>query len=317
MSKVLHQCTLAFWVWLLAAVWAQGRAATAQCPVVDATQEVWDLRRSLGEMSAAEQVAAFRQRVVAAHRGLYEPGVLGIPASRLDGDIAQTLAGLPRREVEIRAMQVRLNSALPDIVEQFAAVFPAFRCNFPIYLTFSLGHFDGAGRIVDGQPAMVLGVDNVAYLTPQGLPIFIAHELFHRYHYQAAGFSDDASEHQAIWRSLWVEGLATYVSGRLNPNRSLPEVLFSADLEERGTPLIPKMARQLMHGDRPDPALYGLYFEADPRDSDIPPRAGYLVGYRVAEILAQHRRLSELSRLRGEPLHKEVDRALALLAASP
>jgi hypothetical protein len=74
---------------------------------------------------------------------------------------------------------------------------------------------DGAGRDVGGRPSLVFGVDTIAqFWMPQTLPIFLSHELFHRYHFQAAGFSDDLAERDLIWRSLWAEGLATYVSAR-------------------------------------------------------------------------------------------------------
>ncbi len=61
------------------------------------------------------------------------------------------------------------------------ASFPDFICDFPIYLMISLGHMDGAGRVVGGIPALVLGVDSIDGIeTPAQRPIFFAHELFHR-----------------------------------------------------------------------------------------------------------------------------------------
>ncbi len=68
-----------------------------------------------------------------------------------------------------------------------------------------------------GQAHMLFGVDAIAILHgPEDMPSFFAHELFHIYHRQVMGarLPDPDS---VTWWSLWEEGLATYVSQRLNP----------------------------------------------------------------------------------------------------
>ena len=83
----------------------------------------------------------------------------------------------------------------------------------------------------------MLGVDTIAqFETPASLPVFLSHELFHRYHFQAAGFSDDLAERDLIWRSLWAEGLATYVSARLNPSNPLSDALIVPRRTSRRAP---------------------------------------------------------------------------------
>jgi hypothetical protein len=47
----------------------------------------------------------------------------------------------------------------------------------------------------------------IAEDTP-ALRILIDHELFHRYHYQVAKFSDDNAKREVISKTLWAEGLA-------------------------------------------------------------------------------------------------------------
>jgi uncharacterized protein YjaZ len=184
----------------------------------------------------------------------------------------------------------------------------------------SLGRLDGAGRLVDGDPALVLGVDQIEQEGELlSLPVFLAHELFHRYHSQAAGFSDDPGERQAIWRVLWAEGLATYASYRLTPGASLEEALVAPrDLAARSRPLLTPIARDLLaHLDQVDHDTYTTYFTyGDPQVTarGLPWRSGYYVGFLVAQDLARSHTLTELAALRGPRLEAEIRESLSGLA---
>jgi hypothetical protein len=162
-----------------------------------------------------------------------------------------------------------VRQALAGAERRFASAFPDFQCGFPIYVMDTLGRLDGAGRQVAGRPALVLGIDQIAQerdVLP--LPVFLAHELFHRYHSQISGFSDDPGERQAIWRALWAEGLATYVSYRLTPGATVDEALIAPrDLAARAQPQIRAISADLLaHLDQTDHATYQTYFTyGDPR----------------------------------------------------
>lgn len=302
--------------WLLVAA---ARPAAAMCPVIDAMGAFWPLAARAATLSPPEQAATFRAEVVARFPQLYTGDVLGAESIReLDRLAVASLTATRKDGPKGRAVEHDLTGSLPGFLVRFQRTFPDFRCDFPIYLMASLGVLDGAGRDISGRPALVLGVDTIAHFEkPQGMPILIAHELFHRYNFQAAGFSDDPGDRQAIWRTLWAEGLATYVSGRLNPGTSLGDVLFSHDLARRGPPMIRALAAALRKNDAPDPPLYAEYFEggsAAARAAGIPERAGYYVGYRVVQLLSMRHSLYQLAHLRGPPLHREIDLALDELA---
>src|SRR5262249_27379393 len=139
-----------------------------------------------------------------------------------------------------------LEEKLPGYIASLQKTFSDFRCDFPIYVMNSLGRLDGAGRIVNGQPSLILGVDVIASEQPKTLGILIHHELFHRYHFQVAGFSDDKAENDVLWRTLWAEGLATYASMRLNPPASLPDALIiPSDLVQRSQPILAQLIAEL------------------------------------------------------------------------
>jgi hypothetical protein len=288
-------------------------AAAASCRVIDATADFWPLVERLAKATPAEQAAGFRTDVIARFPELYTRDVLGTGDShRLDEEAVAALAAARKNRLHARQLVETLTTEIPGYIARFRKSFPDFHCDFPVYLMISLGHMDGAGRTVGASPALVLGIEVIDSVeTPAQIPVFFAHELFHRYNYRVAGFSDDPSDRQAIWRTLWAEGLATYVSAELNPDRPLSDaMIFPPDLAERAAPQIAQLARALRDNDAPNPCLYAEYFEAGSAKNGIPPRAGYYVGYRVAALAARRYSLYQLAHLRGATLHRNVNRWL-------
>jgi hypothetical protein len=225
-----------------------------------------------------------------------------------------------RAHPEWRAFDAALRRALEHAASRFRRTFPDFRCDFSVYVTETFGAMDGAGRDVAGRPGLVLGVDTIAeFETAASLPVFLSHELFHRYNFQTAGFSDDLGERDLIWRSLWAEGLPTYVSARLNPSNPLSDALiFPKDLEARAKPFVPQMASELLAAaDRVDPATFAKFFEVESpgaKHLGWPPRSGYYVGYLVAQDLGRRGSLSKLAHMQGPALRAELGRSLERLA---
>jgi hypothetical protein len=178
----------------------------------------------------------------------------------------------------------------------------------------SLGQLDGAGRIIDGQPSLVLGVDNItAEFSPAVMPIFLDHELFHRYHYQVAGFSDDNGSREIIWRALWAEGLATYVSMSLNPPATLQASLFvPEDLVQRAHPILPSLIAEIAPKlDEVDPQFFAKFFLFHPSTAAMPSRSGYYVGAVVAERLAKQKSIFQLAHLQPQTVRLEIGETLA------
>jgi hypothetical protein len=258
---------------------------------------------------------------IAAHSPLFAADVLGIAKpGDLDGMIKEYLPDIRARSKDIDQAAAILHARLPDFLKDFRSTFPDFDCNFTIYMMPSFGAFDGAGRFVAGKPAMVLGVDTIAaYEKPEQLKVFIDHEIFHRYHFRAAGFSDDEGAAAPIWKALWAEGLATYVSATMNPQRPLADaLLLPRDLEERALPQTATIATGLRANlDQTDAAVYGKYFEygnPSAKAAGLPWRSGYYVGYLVAKRLARGMTLPALAHLRGDDLHARIAASLDELA---
>jgi hypothetical protein len=166
----------------------------------------------------------------------------------------------------------------------------------------SLFRFDG--KIPHDNPsALFLALDGLAKFHGANvrLDVILSHELFHLYHFQVNPLPAEIDE-IPLYRQIWQEGLATYVSGCLNLGASLADVLLDPQLARDGPKYVPAVARtlltQLEAADDETTARYLFYR----RGSQTPSRMGYLVGYDIVAHLAPTRSLKELSRLRGRRL---------------
>lgn len=285
------------------AVFSFAQKTVAQCRIVDRMPQYWNLVSESANQSPQEQIAGFRRVFDLARTNLYSKTGLGFETDeQLDHAILQALSEARQNRQVAEGMSTKVRSTLASELVHFKKTFPDFQCNFTIYLVPSLGSLDGAGRVVDGQPALVFGVDSIASefsAAPQELPIFIDHELFHRYHSQVSGFSDDKGQQEILWRGLWAEGLATYVSMALNRPASLQDALFlPRDLVSRASPIRAVLAKQLVARlDLSDPNVFRQYFSYHAKDVEaVPPRSGYYIGALAAQQLAQHNTLQQLAR---------------------
>jgi hypothetical protein len=298
-------------------------AANAQtCEIVDAFTPALDLAAATAKLSPGDQANAFAVKVIGQFPDLYDPQVLGLPSGpKRAVRIVASLDALRKDKAAAIAVRGAVTEAVPGIAAVYAQNFPDFRCDFPIYLLDSLGQLDGAGRIVGGRASLVVGIDMLVTENPALRPVFLTHEFFHRYHAQAGGFSDDAGEGQPLWRVLWAEGLATYVSLKLTPGATLANALIlPADLEAQAKPKLADIVARLKPKlDKVDPATYRLLFTYGGKNAakaGLPWRSGYYAGYLVAAELGKTRTLTALAHLRGLALRKAIEAALTKIAAT-
>ena len=215
----------------------------------------------------------------------------------------------------MRKLSDSIETDLPLYLSGFQKVFPDFACKNSIYFLISLGAFDGSVRTVSGQPALLFGVDVTARIhPPDELGALFDHELFHMYHRQITGVAGGRSD--PLYRALWEEGLATYVSGALNPRVSESAILGRPeDLAERAEPLLPQIARELLQNmDSTSPDLYQAFFLGGNTRKDLPPRSGYYVGFLIARKLGQSHSLQQLAQMNGESLRSTVRQMLQKMA---
>ncbi len=304
---------------------AETSVATPVIKAINTTQEFlrfWDQAEGKPE---AERIQLFLDSVVGAHPELFTKDVLGSLA--LSGPDAaadkKAVAGTYLKEVarylpRMRELATTLDRDLARYAKEFSATFPDYASKMPIYFTVSLFSFDGGTRMVNGQMALLFGIDGIAKYNgaDDKLSVLLHHELFHQYHAQIA--PELGADETPIWISLWEEGLATYVSQKMNPGTSDAEALFSKTLMEKMPPIMPAVTRELLANfDSMDKKEYAAFFYGKNDRNDLPGRGGYYVGLRIAQQLGAKHSLRELAAMRGPELKAAVRAALESLSVEP
>jgi hypothetical protein len=321
-SLALHTCALVVIVVRLFAgpavpAYAGEISAASPCRVVNLMPQFWKFWDAAKDQPLSAQLSLFDEMVVRKNPEIYVENVLrpGRDESDLKTQIADFLRGAPAHIVAMRKLSDNLETNLPLNLSGFEKVFPDFACRNPIYFLVSLGAFDGGVRTVRGQPALLFGVDVIARIhLPDELGALIDHELFHMYHRQITGVAGARGD--PLYLALWEEGLATYVSGALNPSVSESAILGRPeDLAERTKPLLPLIARELLENmDSTSPDLYQAFFLLGGPRKDLPPRSGYYVGFLVSREIGQSHNLQQLAQMNGESLHSTIRKILQKMA---
>jgi hypothetical protein len=183
----------------------------------------------------------------------------------------------------------------------------------PIYLVHSLGEFDGGMRTLGGNGHLMFGADVMARLyADKDIRPFFHHELFHLHHSRTFRDCDK------IFCNLWSEGLATYVSHRLNPKASDAELLLNEPeplrpaVEANRTEAVCTTLANLENEDR---TLNRALFSSGRLNERLPGRFGYYLGYLIAAEAGRARSLQQLAALSADEARPVVEEGLRRLAA--
>jgi hypothetical protein len=187
----------------------------------------------------------------------------------------------------MRALSASLPNAIISVEARFTKAFPDMRWRGPIYVMASVGCFNGRSQLIQGQQALLLGVDDMAGLHETNVRPLITHEMFHRYHYFHFAFEPELP--QPLWVRLWAEGLATFVAHRLNPGASTYDLTSISPREiSRMDSRLRVVTERFMHRlNSTSPADATAYFSDDSGDKQVPSRVGYYLGLEVAQYLAR------------------------------
>lgn len=267
----------------------------------------WDDAR---ELPAAEQVAHFKSEVVPLFPEFYAYRFEAWRRAGLDSDaeLARALEEFPLLETSFRTRAKEFAGRIDGALRSFKEAFPDFDDEIDVYVINSLFEMDGGTRTLGGRSYFLFGIDGMAkyHRGSDDLPFF-HHELFHIYHQQHGAWNE------RLFESLWAEGLATYISSVLNPTADLEALMldFPVGLVAQCTKvmefLIADLTSRLESDAEED---YETYFLPSLEHERVPKRAGYYVGYLVAQELHASRSLPELVDLRDDGLLAAVREAL-------
>ena len=120
---------------------------------------------------------------------------------------------------------------------------------------------------------------------------------------------------------LWLEGLATYVSGEFCPNRALPELLMDKNFEGFDESCVANICskfkvvanEKIDHNDmKTYQSLFN--FQTAPFIEGLPPRLGYFLGYYVVKEVLKSNELSDVVIWDHKKAHTKVLEALQRLS---
>jgi hypothetical protein len=262
------------------------------------------------------QVVALRRELIEP-RAIFYGEVLGpLPDAQLAAFAAMMDTASDRVDAAARDLERRM----PAEWTRFTAVLPDAKPAV-VYLLPSFGVFDGQVRPVGGRTVVLFGADAAARTTSgRASCALVQHELFHLYHGQQSAEVARGTEDvfvrrlpPALWSVLWVEGVATHASRSLCPDALMADVLLSDSLEAAAQRVMPGVSRAVRArlDSREWPDLAAFFFSASTGAvPDVPPRAGYWLGMRVAERVGAGLSLPQLARRDSTGLRREVEAAL-------
>ena len=283
---------------------AQPTSACAATDLMPAFWTYWDAAKGLPR---EEQVRLFQERVMGAHPAVYA-GVFSTAPKPIPQIVGDSLEKMPAVETGMRELSRSLSEELPRQIARFREAFPKFRCGEPVYLLFSAGAFDGATRDVSGKDALMFGLDVIASLKEPLGPLF-THELFHVYHAERIPKPPETFS----W-NMWEEGLASYVSAKLNPGEPAC-CLPAAPPIDAALPRIVAGALERLDSEKPED--YRPYFLGGENSLGLPQRSGYVLGYRIAAEAGKTRSLEQLAELDPAEVRKIIEAGLRRMVGRP
>jgi hypothetical protein len=257
--------------------------------------DFWDANH---DQPPAAQVAAFKTTVAPTFPAFYKAERFKsfLTPAQYDERIVTAVRDFPAIRTTYVQKAQQFGVQLPGYMASFKATFPDFVAPDDIYVVHSLGEMDGGIRPIDGKDTLIFGIDRMVQLRgDDDQSAFFHHELFHHYHLPRVAECGTNS----VWSSLWVEGLATYVSKVLNPQANEKELLLTVpnDMAARTRAVLPAALAQLESAlDKEDQQTYAdlfLFRGTDP----LPRRRAYYLGYLVAQEAGKTRDVRQLANM--------------------
>jgi hypothetical protein len=282
--------------------------------VVDLMPGFWRVMDAAPHGSPAERARRIADDYLRPNGAVFDAAGLGkITPARIERWLGQVEPLLPA----IRKLDGGIDAIWTANMRVFRKTFPAFDPRIsPTYFMPSFFSFDAHLEPHDGVLPLFVGLDGIVHYHGAGanLAVLLSHELFHCEHAQRSP-SVALQDPERIYKILWAEGLATYVSERMNPKASRLDVLLDGKrLDAEGDAYVPAWAKALSDSlDSTAPADQARFFSAG-YEGAWPPRGGYLVGLLIARRLGRTRSLAALAALPAPQVRTLMAAELARLA---
>jgi hypothetical protein len=267
---------------------ADDRAIGAPVPgsIIDLMPDFWRVYDPVAKAPIKDQSSALTQGFFQVHKVLFaRAGIHHTDAELIEGWLGKVSPMIPA----IRRLHRRFANDYGAYVRRFLGSFPDFdKAAAPTFLIPSLFHFDAHLEPSDGQLPLFFGMDGIVKYHGENanLSVLFSHETYHCYQSQKSP-SVMLADKVPLFAGLWVEGGATWVSEKLNPNASILNVLLDDKALAAMTRDQIKIAANalLMKFDSTDEADAATFFSAG-WTGPWPARSGYLFGLHIARRIA-------------------------------
>lgn len=292
-------------------------AASAELEIKNLMPEFWSFQQEAPQLQTADRILRrFREQIIEPNRDIY---------SKPEFKDAITDAGildyLKAVGSDLSAMRVLSNDLEPltrEMVQNLKKEFPRFDTRITVVFMPTFHQLDGQYTRILDQPTLLFGLDAIARFRGAAADwrVLLAHELFHAHHARvnAALYREQP---MPLYRRIWIEGLAGFVSGRVVPDASSQQIIGDgASAADRSSALMGPVVGMIRGSmDSTNPAEQDKFLTYSAATGSVPVRAGYLVGYEVVKALSSQYDLKALVALRGEKLRNLMSKQLEQMSA--
>lgn len=271
--------------------------------IIDSIDGFFSWYKDSISLSENEKISTFKTKVYSLDPAFYDYKYKDFKERKKD--VNQYILGIFTNFKTIQERFMFLYTNLQKNIEEglskFNKQFKDFVVDIPIHICYSLGDCDGATRVLDGEDVLVIGIDVMtqAHNWDNEIP-FVQHELFHIYHLKLYPHTNTALSHEdTIFRGLWTEGLATYISHILNPSASYIELALDVPknlIKNTEANFVAILQDLLKNFYSTDSAVYDNYFLIT-EETKFPSRCGYYLGFLLVNEIAKKYSLEKLIRL--------------------
>ena len=267
---------------------ADERAIAVPAPgsIVDLMPDFWRVYDPVAKAPIKEQSTALTQRFFEVHKVLFgRAGLHHTDAEAIERWLGKVTPMIPA----IRRLHRRFANDYGAYTRRFLGAFPDFdKAAAPTFLMPSLLRFDAHLEPSDGQLPLFFGMDGIVKFHGENanLSVLFAHETYHCYQSQKNP-SVMMADKMPLFAGLWIEGGATWVSEKLNPDASMLNILLDDEALAAMTSDQIKIAAGtlLTKFDSTEDADAASFFAAGWTGS-WPARSGYLFGLHIARRIA-------------------------------
>jgi hypothetical protein len=288
------------------------RSQTTAISSIDLFPGFFQFWKEADAISRPRRAERYIELVIQPHVDLFNGFTGDVSAERVTRYLGQVEPLVPA----IETLHSWVAKEFPKKAAGFQKSLPDFHWRGSVVFMPNLFGFNAGTGSIGGIDFLVLGLDTIARMDgPRAdLSVLMTHELFHVYHRSFHPEWEGASRGKDIplYRLVWGEGLATYASQRLNPEADVATILGSATLASSCQERLKPLARVLLENlDTTEKKPFMEWMSGQARASDVPGRAGYYFGWRIATALGRGElSLGGLARLGDAAVRKAMAREL-------